>query len=92
MGIGSKISLVADVIRSVSNGKTSLQEVVDYLASRPLVLGSDITSIVPLAKKFGFIEGEDGDFVITKHGLEFMKYVDSTSEATSKIASPMEEN
>ena len=92
MGIGSKISLVADIIRSVSNGKTSLQEVVDYFASRPLVLGSDITSIVPLAKKFGFIEGEDGDFVITKHGLEFMKYVDSTSEATSKIASPMEEN
>ena len=92
MGIGSKISLVADIIRAVSNGKTSLQEVVEYLADRPLVLGSDITSIVPLARKFGFIEGEDGSLVITKQGLEFMKYVDSTSEETSKIASPMEEN
>jgi len=92
LGIGSKISLVADIIRAVSNGKTSLQEVVEYLADRPLVLGSDITSIVPLARKFGFIEGEDGSLVITKQGLEFMKYVDSTSEETSKIASPMEEN
>ena len=92
MGIGSKISLVTDVIRSVNSGKNSLEEVIEDLAKQPLVLGSDITSIVPLAKKFGFIEGEDGDFVITKHGLEFMKYVDSTSEATSKIASPMEEN
>ena len=92
MGIGSKISLVADIIRAVRNDKTSLQEIVDYLASQPLILGSDITSIVPLAKKFGFIEGEDGNLAITKQGLEFMKYVDTTSEATSKIASPVEAN
>jgi len=92
LGIGSKISLIADVIRSVNSGKNSLEEVVEDLAKQPLVLGSDIESIVPLARKFAFIEGEDGDLCITKQGLEFMKYVDATSRETSELASPMEEN
>ena len=92
LGIGSKISLVADVIRSVNSGKNSLEEVIEDLVKQPLVLGSDIESIVPLARKFAFIEGGDRDLRITKQGLEFMKYVDATSRETSEIASPMEEN
>ena len=92
MGIGSKISLVADIIRSINSGKNSLEEVIEDLVKQPLVLGSDIESIVPLARKFAFIEGGDCDLRITKQGLEFMKYVDATSRETSEIASPMEEN
>ena len=92
MGIGSKISLVADVIRSVNSGKNSLEEVIEDLVKQPLVLGSDIESIVPLARKFAFIEGEDDDLCITKQGLEFMKYVDGTSRETSELGSPMEED
>lgn len=92
LGIGSKISLVADVIRSVSSGKNSLEEVIEDLVKQPLVLGSDIESIVPLARKFAFIEGGDRDLQITKQGLEFMKYIDATSRETSELASPMEEN
>ena len=92
LGTGSKISLIVDIIHSVNDGQKSLLDIVEDLSKRPMILGSDIESIVPLARKFGFIEGEDPDLRITKEGLEFMKYVDSTSRETSELASPMEEN
>ena len=62
------------------------------LARRPMVLGSDISAIAQLAKKFGFIEGEDNSLGITRHGLEFMKYVASISRETSELASPTDDD
>lgn len=92
MGIGSKVELLSEIIHSLGDGKKPLQKVMEGLARRPMVLGSDISAIVQLAKKFGFIEGEDDGLEITKQGLEFMKYVDSVSRETSELGSPMEED
>ena len=92
MGIGSKVELLSEIIRSLSDRNKPLQQVMGELARRPMVLGSDISAIAQLAKKFGFIEGEDDSLGITRHGLEFMKYVDSISRETSELASPTDDD
>ncbi len=90
MGLNTRISLVADILRTVDNGKNSLELVVDLLSQRPFVLRTDIMGLIPLAIKFGFLTDNDKKLDITQSGRDFMNYVDSTSEEVSSISNPTE--
>jgi hypothetical protein len=85
LGIGSKISLVADVIRSVNSGKNSLEEVIEDLVKQPLVLGSDIESIVPLARTNGCLTRSS----ITSSREFLPLFTERITSATNEIFEPM---
>ncbi len=92
MGLNNRISLLADILRTVEGGKNSIELVVDLLSQRPFVLRTDILGLVPLAIKFGFLIDQDKKLNITQTGRDFMNYVDSTSEEISSISNPTEKN
>jgi len=92
LGLSSKLELVADIIRTINSGKNSSELVIEHLSKQPLVLVSDVVSLIPLAKKFGFIDGEDQNLQATKSGLVFMNYIDSTSEEINILTNQMEED
>ena len=92
MGLNTRISLVADILRTVDDGKNSSELVVDLLSQRPLVLRTDVMGLIPLAVKFGFLTDHDKKLDITQSGRDFMNYVDSTSEEISSISNPTEQD
>lgn len=92
LGLSSRLALLTDIIRTINDGKNSMELVINQLSSRPMVLGSDVLALVPLGKKFGFIEGEDKNLRITKQGLDFMNYIDNTLQEITNLANPAEED
>lgn len=92
LGLGSRLALLTDIIRTINDGKNSLELVTEHLSSRPMVLGSDIIALVPLGIKFGFIDGNEKNLRITKQGLYFMNYIDNTAQEISNLASPTDED
>lgn len=92
MSLSSKLNLICEIIRTVKDCAHPLVHVVEQLSNRPAVLGSDVVALIPLARKFGFIEGDDNNLSITKQGLDFMNYVDSMEQEIINRTSPMEED
>lgn len=88
MGLLTKLSLISEILRSVSNGHNSIDKITDVLSERPNVFGSDVLSLIPLVRKFSFIAGEDGDLRVTEQGLAFMNYLQGSFEEATKVASP----
>ncbi len=88
MSLLTKLSLISEILRSVSNGHNSIDKITDVLSERPNVFGSDVSSLIPLVRKFNFIAGEDGDLKVTEQGLAFMNYLQGSFEETAKVVSP----
>ena len=88
MSLLTKLSLISEILRSVSNGHNSIDKITDVLSERPNVFGSDVLSLIPLVRKFRFVAGEDDDLKVTEQGLAFMNYLQASFEEATKVASP----
>ncbi|MEM3905849.1 MAG: phospholipase D-like domain-containing protein [Nitrososphaerota archaeon] len=71
-----KFRVLADVIRFVKSGKTTLEELKDTLSSRAGLRKTEVESIARLAKELGFIH-EDNERRLhpTTAGLAFERYM-----------------
>ena len=92
MGLSSKLELMANIIRIINQGKNTVNLVTEHLSQQPMVLVTDVIALIPLAKKFGFVDGEEKDLRITKSGLDFMNYIEGVSEEISLFSNPMDED
>ena len=84
MGLGVRFVVMVDILRSVHGGKSTIKDVIDEVCKQPLVRGSEVLSLCALAKRFGFLKGENEMLSLQSSGLEFMKYVES-------LPNPMDE-
>ena len=92
MGLLTKLSLISEILQAVKNGQDSIAKITDFLSERPNVLGSDVVSIMPLIRKFSFLEGEDDELKITQEGVAFMNYLQGSFEERTKVMSPTDED
>jgi len=66
---------MAEILRSVHGGKSTIKDVVADVCKQPLIRGSEVLSLCALAKRFGFLKGDNETLTLHSSGLEFMKYV-----------------
>ncbi len=77
MALGARLVILAEIIRSVHNGNSTIRDVAADVCKQPLIRGSEVLSLCALAKRFGFLKGENENLALETPGLEFMKYVES---------------
>lgn len=96
MGVGTKFQIMAEILNAVYKKNDTIEKVLDLMKGRPLVKGSEIISLIGLAKQFGFLSSNANYIEITNAGLSFMGYVETEipkriEEIESEISSDVEE-
>lgn len=76
MGAGTTFQIMSEILRAIYEKHDSVVTVLNLMKGRPLVKGSEIISLIGLAKQFGFLSGSDNSLTITNEGLSFMGYIE----------------
>ncbi len=96
MGAGTKFQIMAEILNAVYKKNDTIEKVLVLMKGRPLVKGSEIISLIGLAKQFGFLSSNANYIEITNAGLSFMGYVETEipkriEEIESEISSDVAE-
>lgn len=91
LGIGSKMSILADIVRVIESGKNSTELITTIFSTRSNILKTDVLGLILLGYQFGFLSGDDKNITVTKSGRHFMHYVEDTADKISQITNPADE-